>query len=179
MAEDVAAATNALAESFGAEERRQKSADWKNWVHQAVQGGGGAAHRYAKPLEAIRIAAVADPDGVPSACPAALLQADHATWMKAWGASSESPRCRCAGNPGAGAPADSGDLAVQRGGRRYENPLHRGVVEQREVARVVRDITELGLRRPAHRFDWIGNGRDARAGHEPGEIAGVEPSGTA
>jgi hypothetical protein len=83
-------------------------------VHEAVQGGVGAAHRYAKPLEAIRIATVADEDGTPTACPAALLTADHAKWMGVWGASSAPPQSLCGADQLARTAEEESDHAVQR-----------------------------------------------------------------
>ena len=90
-----------------------KAAAWKAWVHTAVQGGAGAAHRYAKPLEALRVASVADADGTPRACRAALLAADHAKWAAVWGASAAPPRSRCEANQ-QDSPEDQADIAVQR-----------------------------------------------------------------
>jgi hypothetical protein len=78
-----------------------------------VQGGGGAAHRYAKPLEAVRVASAADDCGTPSACPAVLLQADYRKWVEVWGASPTSPSGRHSENPGP-SPILDGDLEVQR-----------------------------------------------------------------
>jgi hypothetical protein len=113
VAGDITEAARALADDYGTEERSKKAAQWKAWVHEAVQGGAGAAHRCAKPLEALRVASVADADGTPTACRAALLAADHAKWAAVWGASAAPPRSRCEANQ-QGSPEDQGDIAVQR-----------------------------------------------------------------
>jgi hypothetical protein len=72
-----------------------------------------------------------------------------------------------------------GDLAVHRGGCGDEDALHGTVVEQRAVVRVVGNLAKFVFRRRAGRRNRIGNGRDARASHEPGEVARVDHPSTA
>ena len=77
-----------------------------------------------------------------------------------------------------GAGGGHGDVAVKGGGSGDDDGVHGRVVEQPEVIRVGGGAVEFAAGRLAGCGHGVGDRGDAGAGHEAGEVAGVDQTGT-